>query len=319
MKTVLVTGGAGFIGSHLIKKLLKNDWRAVAVDDFNTFYDPKLKRKNATELLKDKNFLLEEGDITDKEFVAGVFAKYRPEYIIHLAARAGVRPSLENPKLYTEVNILGTINILEEAKKYNVKNFVFGSSSSVYGENKKVPFSEVDRVDNQISPYAVTKYAGEHICKMYSTLHAIPVTCLRFFTVYGSGQRPDLAICKFMVRILKDKPIEMFGDGTTSRDYTYVDDIVDGIYKSLLKPTKFEVFNLGNSSPVTLKELIALIEKTLGKKAVIVRKPMQKGDVERTYADITKAKKILEWEPKTKIEEGLKIMAEWLKKEINSY
>lgn len=318
-KTVLVTGGAGFIGSHLVKKLLQNNWRVIAVDDFNDFYDPHIKRNNVLMFSKEKDFYMVEGDITDSTFISRIFSKHRPEYVVHLAARAGVRPSLESPRLYTEVNVLGTLNILEEIKKYKIKNFVFGSSSSVYGENKKVPFAEDDPVENQISPYAVTKYAGEHICKMYATLYKMPITCLRFFTVYGPGQRPDLAICKFMVRILKDKPIEMFGDGSTSRDYTYVDDIVEGIYKSLLNPMKFEVFNLGNSNPVTLRELIALIEKTLGKKAKVVKKPMQKGDVERTYADISKAKKILGWEPKTRIEDGLKVMAKWLKKEINSY
>ena len=315
-KSVLVTGGAGFIGSHLVKKLLDKNWRVIVIDDFNDFYDPRLKRKNISGFLKNKDFKLEKGDITDKDFIHKVFRKYQPPYIVHLAARAGVRPSLKNPLLYTRVNILGTLNILEEAKNYPVKNFVFGSSSSIYGENKKIPFSESDETENQISPYAITKKAGEHICRMYSDLNKIPMTCLRFFTVYGPRQRPDLAIFKFMVNIIKNKPIELYGDGTTSRDYTYIDDIVDGAYRSLLKPFKFEIINLGNSRPVTLKKLITLVEKTLGKNARIKKLPRQPGDVERTYADIKKAKKLLGWKPKTNIEEGLKIMAGWVKQEI---
>ncbi len=316
-KTVLVTGGAGFIGSHLVRKLLSFRWKVIVVDDFNDFYDPRLKLNNISTFSKNKDFILEKGDITDVNFVKKVFSKYNPPYIVHLAARAGVRPSLVNPKLYTEVNVLGTLNILEELKKYSVKNFIFGSSSSIYGENKKVPFAEDNITENQISPYAITKSAGEHICRMYSDLYKIPTTCLRFFTVYGPGQRPDLAICKFMTRILKNQPIEMYGDGTTSRDYTYIDDIVNGIYSSLNNPFKFEVINLGNSHPVSLKDLIVLIETTLNKKAIILKKPMQQGDVERTFADITKAKKLLNWRPVTNIEKGLKTMANWIKKEIS--
>lgn len=312
-KRIIVTGGAGFIGSTLVRKLLNDNYQVLIIDDFNDFYDPSLKKKNIREYSTNKNFILKKGDITSSSFISRTFSTFKPTHIVHLAARAGVRPSLEQPELYTQVNINGTINILEACKKLPIKNFIFASSSSVYGNNNKVPFSEKDSVESPISPYALTKRTGELICEMYAHLYNIPITALRFFTVYGPRQRPDLAIRKFMTKIINGKPIEMYGNGSTSRDYTYIDDIIDGIMKALNKPSKFEIINLGNSHPISLKQLIQTIEKVTNKKAVIKLCPIQKGDVERTYADISKANEYLKWQPKTSTDEGLQQMYCWLK------
>jgi len=315
--TILVTGGAGFIGSHLVERLLASGRRIVCIDNFDGFYDTKIKRRNVAAALANRDYALCEGDICDEAFCRDVFAREKPEQIVHLAARAGVRPSIEEPLLYERVNCLGTVNLLELARRSGVSMFVFGSSSSIYGESAQVPFSEDFRGDRPISPYAATKRACELYAHTYHHLYGLPVTCLRFFTVYGPRQRPDLAIHKFTKLIESGKPIPVFGDGSTSRDYTYFSDICDGIVAALERPMGYEIINLGNSSPITLASLIGLIEKSLGKNAVIDRRPLQPGDVSTTYADISKAKRLLGYEPKFPIERGIQSFVEWYR-ETNS-
>jgi UDP-glucuronate 4-epimerase len=295
-KNVLVTGGAGFIGSHLVERLLAEKiWRVAVVDDFNDFYAPALKRANVAAHLTDANYRLFEANICDADALRTIFAENRFDAIVHLAARAGVRPSLRQPKLYAETNINGTLNLLDLAREYNVEQFVFGSSSSVYGENEKVPFSEDDEISRPISPYAATKAAGELLCHTYSHLYDIRAVCLRFFTVYGARQRPDLAIRRFSQLISDAKPIQVFGDGTTRRDYTFVNDIIQGVRAAIdYDRSMFEVFNLGESETVELRYLIELLEKNLGAKALIERQPMQPGDVPQTFADISKARRLLQ-------------------------
>lgn len=312
-KNILVTGGAGFIGSHLVRHLLAEDaWNVGVVDNFNDFYSPEIKRRNIDSFLNDSHFKLYENDICDDESLRAVFADNKFDVIVHLAARAGVRPSLEEPKLYAETNINGTLNLLEMAREFGVKQFVFGSSSSVYGENCKVPFSENDKVAEPISPYAATKIAGEMLCHTYSHLYNIRTICLRFFTVYGASQRPDLAIHKFARLISANKPIPVFGDGKTRRDYTYIEDIIQGVRAAIdYDKSIHEVINLGESQTVELHELISLLEKNLEKKAIIERKPMQPGDVPQTFADISKAKELLNYYPQTKIEKGIAKFVEW--------
>jgi UDP-glucuronate 4-epimerase len=312
-KNILVTGGAGFIGSHLVRHLLAEDaWNVGVVDNFNDFYSPEIKRRNINSFLNDSHFKLYENDICDDESLQAVFADNKFDVIVHLAARAGVRPSLEEPKLYAETNINGTLNLLEMAREFGVKQFVFGSSSSVYGENCKVPFSENDKVAEPISPYAATKIAGEMLCHTYSHLYNIRTICLRFFTVYGASQRPDLAIHKFARLISANKPIPVFGDGKTRRDYTYIEDIIQGVRAAIdYDKSIHEVINLGESQTVELHELISLLEKNLEKKAIIERKPMQPGDVPQTFADISKAKELLNYYPQTKIEKGIAKFVEW--------
>jgi len=314
---ILVTGAAGFIGSHLCEKLIAKN-KVVGLDNFCDFYDPKIKFDNIKECLNNKNFILHEADIRNKEQLNEIFTKYDFEVIIHLAAMAGVRPSIKDPQLYSEVNIDGTVNLLEECKKNKIKNFIFASSSSVYGNNKKVPFSENDNVDFPISPYAATKKAGELICHTYHHLEKISIVCLRFFTVYGSRQRPDLAIHKFARKILNNETIPVFGDGSTQRDYTYIDDIIDGIVKSIdyvQSGNHFEIFNLGESQTITLNEMISTIEKTLNIEARKEWLPMQPGDVLLTFADISKSKNILGYDPKTKFQDGVEKFIKWLKKQ----
>lgn len=311
METILVTGGAGFIGSHTCKRLLDENYRVVCVDDFNDFYNPKIKEKNIKQISKNKNFKSYKADIRDYKKLKKIFSENRIDKVIHLAARAGVRPSIENPELYIDVNINGTVNLLELAKEFKIKNFIFGSSSSVYGINKKVPFSENDRVENQISPYAVSKKTGELYCYAYHKLYNSNITCLRFFTVYGPSGRPDMAPLKFTILIDKEKELPMYGDGSSSRDYTYVADIVDGVVSALKKDFSFEIINLGDSNPVKLKYFISLIEKEVGKKAKIKQMPVQKGDVPITYADTKKAEKLLGYKPKIKIEEGIRRLVRW--------
>lgn len=310
---ILVTGGAGFIGSHFVDRLLnEGGWQITVIDDFNDFYSPDIKRTNVAGHLPNPNYRLVEADIRDGDKLRSVFDEGEFDCIVHLAARAGVRPSLSQPKLYTETNVNGTVNLLELARDYEVKQFVFGSSSSVYGINAKMPFSEEDRIHQPISPYASTKAAGELLCHTYSHLFDIRTVCLRFFTVYGARQRPDLAIHKFSRLISEGKPIQMFGDGNTRRDYTYIDDIIQGVRAAIdYDGSKHEVFNLGESDTVELSRLIELLEESLDKKAVIERQPMQPGDVPITYADISKAKKLLNYDPKTKIEEGIPKFVEW--------
>jgi len=321
MKSVLVTGGAGFIGSHVGQSLLKKGIRLAVIDNFNDYYSPELKRKNV-ELLHDDSrqsgsFSLYEGDIRDKEFVEKVFGEFKPDVTIHLAASAGVRPSIADPDLYVKQNIVGTINILEAMRGSCSDKLVFASSSSVYGNNKKVPFSESDNVDRPISPYAATKKSCELLCHTYYHLFDINIACLRFFTVYGPRQRPDLAIYKFTQNIIEGKPIKMFGDGSTMRDYTYIDDIVDGVLKAAnwvdSEEKRYDIFNLGESNTVTLKQMIEAIEAALGKKAIIIKEDMQLGDVERTYADISHSKEVLGYNPSTEFAQGIKRFVEWYK------
>ena len=313
MREILVTGGAGFIGSHLVDKLLgEGTWSITVVDDFNDFYSPEIKRANVAEHLKSPDYRLVEADIRDASALERLFNETKFDVIVHLAARAGVRPSLAEPKLYTETNINGTVNLLELAREHGIKQFVFGSSSSVYGINAKVPFAESDRIHQPISPYAATKAAGELICHTYSHLYDIRCVCLRFFTVYGARQRPDLAIHKFSKLITEGKPIQMFGDGSARRDYTYVDDIIQGVRAAIdYNGSIYEVFNLGESQTTELKDLISLLERSLDAHAIIDHQPMQPGDVPITFADISKSKELLGYDPTTKIADGIPKFVEW--------
>ncbi|HEX5965674.1 MAG TPA: GDP-mannose 4,6-dehydratase [Pyrinomonadaceae bacterium] len=311
----LITGGAGFIGSHLVDRLLASDVEHVTVvDDFNDFYDPDIKRNNIRGHLEDPRYQLAEVDIRDRSALDQALANKQFDCIVHLAARAGVRPSLSQPQLYNETNVTGTLNLLEFARQHDIKQFVFGSSSSVYGINAKVPFSEDDPIRQPISPYAATKGAGELLCHTYSHLYGIRCVCLRFFTVYGPRQRPDLAIHKFAQLISEGKPIPVFGDGTTRRDYTYVDDIIDGVVAAIHNDqSDHEVINLGESRTVELRELISLLEKELDAHAIIDRQPTQPGDVPQTFADITRARNLLGYNPQTEIEEGVHRFVEWFR------
>jgi UDP-glucuronate 4-epimerase len=309
---VLITGAGGFIGSHLSERLLGEGWTVVGVDNFDDFYDPQIKRRNISECLKNKNFQLIEADIRDGAAMDAAMGE-GADIIVHLAARAGVRPSIAQPLLYADVNVNGTTVLLEAAKKQGAGKFIFASSSSVYGNNEKVPFSEDDNVDFPISPYAATKKAGELICHTYHHLYGISITCLRYFTVYGPRQRPDLAIHKFARLIEEGKPIPVYGDGSNSRDFTYIDDIIDGTVAAMEKCGGFNIYNLGESRPVTVKDLVVEIEKALGKKAVIEYVPPQPGDVERTYADVSKAVNELGYNPKTKTGNGLLKFITWLR------
>ena len=317
MKTYFVTGGAGFIGSSLAKRLLDEGNNVVVIDNFCDFYNPKIKENNVKELLENPKFKLYRNDIREKETIKKIFDENNIDIIVHLAAMAGVRPSIENPVLYQEVNCMGTQNILEEMKAHSLNKLVMASSSSVYGNCKEVPFNENMIVDFAISPYAATKKANEVMTHVYHKLLNMNVIMLRFFTVYGPKQRPDLAINKFTRLMLNNEEIPMFGDGTTSRDYTYIDDIVDGIIRSCdyvsNNQNVYEILNLGNSSPISLKEMIEVIGKVVGVEPEIKELPMQPGDVDRTYADISKAKKLIGYEPKTTFEQGIKNFVEWYK------
>jgi UDP-glucuronate 4-epimerase len=311
---VLVTGSAGFIGSHLCERLLANGHRVVGLDNFDSFYSPQVKRNNIAASLSKKEFKLVEGDIRDSSCVENILSADKIEMIFHLAAKAGVRPSIENPLEYQDVNVAGTLVLLEAARKHGLKKFIFASSSSVYGNNEKVPFSETDNVDFPISPYAATKKAGELLCYTYSHLYGMDLTCLRFFTVYGPRQRPDLAIHKFTKLIETDQPIRVFGDGSMRRDHTYIDDIIDGVIGAMNACKGYEIYNLGESCPIRLDTLIQSIEVALDKKANITRLPLQPGDVKVTYADVSKATKRFDYHPKTQLAEGLKKFVEWFRK-----
>lgn len=327
IQSILVTGGAGFIGSSLCKRLIKDGYTVGIIDNFNDYYSPEYKEQNVKEVKEAAAELKAESerlkiyrtDIRSIEDVKKIFDENKYDAVVHLAACAGVRPSIENPVLYNEVNIGGTLNILENIKSHGIKNFIFASSSSVYGNNKTVPFKETDVVDFPISPYASTKKSGELMCHTYHHLYDINTVCLRFFTVYGPRQRPDLAIYKFTKLIYEGKPIPVFGDGTTRRDYTYIDDIVNGI-SGAIKLTEnafsplYEIINLGESNTITLSRMISTIEKSLGKKAIINRMPMQPGDVNATYADVSKARKLLGYEPSTDFEKGIDAFTEWFLK-----
>ncbi len=321
MRTYLVTGGAGFIGSHLCETLLQNGCEVIALDSLNDYYDVRIKEKNLQEIRQHcgaQQFQFVHGDIRDMNMLKSIFSRNSIQDVIHLAAYAGVRPSIEEPRLYYDVNVMGTLNILECMKKYHVKKMLFASSSSVYGNNKFVPFSEDHFVDQPISPYAATKKSCELLCHTYHHLYDINIACLRFFTVYGPRQRPDLAIHKFTRLIDEGKPIPFFGDGSTKRDYTYIGDIIDGIMKAAKwvesDEKRFEVFNLGESSTISLKEMVETIEQAIGKKAIIHHMPKQAGDVELTNADISKAKRILGYHPTTKFSDGIAKFVAWYRK-----
>lgn len=309
---ILITGGAGFIGSTLADKLLEKNNKIVVIDNFNDYYSPKLKEKNIKHNLDNKNYKLYRGDICDKNLLSKIFEENKIDVVVHIAASAGVRPSIENPLSYVKNNIEGTVNILEVMKRKNVQRIVFASSSSIYGNCKEEIFSEDLKVSEPISPYAASKSACEQFLYTYSKLFDIQVVALRFFTVFGPRQRPDLAIRKFIDLIKENKPIPVYGDGTTIRDYTYVDDIVDGIIGAInYNDTPYEIINLGGGAPVSLNEMISTIEKVLNKKAKIEHLPMQLGDVNKTAADITKAKKLLNYNPKTSFKEGIIKFIEW--------
>ena len=318
---ILITGAAGFIGSTTAEQLIKEGHQVIGIDNFDPYYDRKIKENNIKELQKSSLFSLYELDILDYEKFEKVFKENKIDYVLHLAAKAGVRPSIEDPIGYQNVNNLGTNNLLELCRKYGVKKLVLASSSSVYGNNKVVPFKETDVVDYAISPYAASKKANEVLAHVYHSLFDMDIILLRFFTVYGPRQRPDLAINKFTRLILNNEPIPLYGDGTTSRDYTYIDDIVSGILLSFkyLKEHQnvYEIINLGSNNPISLIEMVQTIEKALNKKAIINWLPMQPGDVDITYADISKAKKLLGYNPSITFENGIKNFVAWHNKLLN--
>ena len=323
MMKILVTGGAGFIGSHLCRELLKRKYNVVVVDNFDNLYSPKIKENNIVEIknfissenIKQNTFKVIKSDIRYILKMNEIFNEEKIDIVVHLAAMAGVRPSITDPITYTDVNVKGTVNLLEMCKIHKVNKFVFASSSSVYGNNDKVPFSEEDNVNCPISPYAASKRTGELFCYTYHQLFNIDIAALRFFTVYGPGQRPDLAIHKFTKLIFNGKEIPFYGDGLSERDYTYIDDIIDGIIRSIewikKQEGRFEIFNLGKSHTVSLKTMVELLEKSIGKKAIIKKLPMQGGDVKRTYANIKKAREIFGYNPSTDIETGIKKFVNW--------
>jgi UDP-glucuronate 4-epimerase len=315
----LVTGGAGFIGSHLCERLLREGNAVTAFDDLNDFYAPAHKLRNLEEVRAlGRDFRFVKGDLTDAQAVDGVISGGRFDQIIHLAARAGVRPSLEQPALYQRVNVEGTVNVLEAARRHGPPKVTIASSSSVYGVNSKVPFSENDPIFSAISPYAASKLACEALGHVYHHVYGLDIVMLRFFTVYGPRQRPDLAIYKFARLLSQERPIPVFGDGSTARDYTYVTDTVDGIMACTGKTFGYEIFNLGESQTVRLSRLVELLEEALGAKAVIDRQPPQPGDVPITFADIAKAKAKLGYQPRIKIEEGIPLFVEWFRKTRSS-
>lgn len=308
---VLVTGAAGFIGSHLCERLVNDGWTVVGLDNFCDFYDPAIKRRNIQALLASDRFRLVEADIRDESRIQEVMAESRPECVVHIAAMAGVRPSIKAPGLYVAVNVDGTVNLLQACARWGVKRFLFASSSSVYGNNEKVPFSEEDPVDHPISPYAATKKAGELLCYTFSHLYGFRAICLRFFTVFGPRQRPDLAIAKFMRLMAQGEEIPIYGDGSSSRDYTYISDIIEGVVAAMEVDHQYRIYNLGGSNPVTLRELVSAIEAVTGLRARIRHLPPQPGDVERTFADLTRSRKELGFEPKVSLLEGIEKQWEW--------
>lgn len=328
MTTHFVTGAAGFIGSHLCESLLNQGFDVVALDNMNTYYDPDIKQQNLLAIekvahAKGREFSFYMGDIRHQDKVAQIFKQHSIDTVFHLAAMAGVRPSLQNPRLYVDVNELGTINLLEEAKNAEIKKFVFASSSSVYGNQVKTPFAESDNVDHPISVYAATKKAGELLCHNYHKIYDLSIACLRFFTVYGPRQRPDLAIRKFTDAILNNNPVTIYGDGSKSRDYTYIADIVQGICLSadwLSKHTSpvYDVFNLGESKTISVLDMVKAIEVVVGKKAVLDFQSAVAGDVEKTFADISKAKSVLGYNPATNFSDGLQKFVEWYQKRTPS-
>lgn len=309
--TILVTGGAGFIGSHLVDRLLKEGHRVMALDNFDDFYDPKMKRRNLAQASLHPSFRLIEGDLRDEGLLEETLREEKIQAVVHLAARAGVRPSIQDPILYAEVNLRGTLCLLEACRRNGVGRFIFASSSSVYGNNPKVPFSEDDPVDHPISPYAATKKAGELLCHTYHHLYGLDIACLRYFTVYGPRQRPEMAIHRFTRQIHRGEKISLFGRGDSQRDYTYIDDAIEGTLLALERKHGYEIYNIGESQTISLSELVAILEKKLGKPAFIEHRPAQPGDVERTYADIRKSQQRLGYRPKVRIEEGLTRFVQW--------
>jgi UDP-glucuronate 4-epimerase len=316
MKRVLVTGGVGFIGSHLCQRLLREGYTIVCLDNFDPFYDPAIKRRNLEEIqatATNGTFQLVEGDIRDAVLVEDLFRGSSFDLVIHLAAKAGVRPSLEQPLLYEEVNVTGTLNLLEACREFGVMDMIFGSSSSVYGRNSKIPFTEEDRLEAMISPYAVTKRIGELLCSVYHHLYTMNIFCLRFFTVYGPRQRPEMAIHKFARLIDQGERVPLYGDGTSQRDYTYIDDIIEGIMGAARNLKGYAIFNLGESQTVPLRDLVACLEETLGSKAEIEELPEQAGDVPITYADIDKARRLLGYDPQVGIKDGVERFVQWFR------
>ena len=314
---VLVTGGAGFIGSHLVEKLLAHNDAVAILDDFNDFYDPALKERNIGSLTDHAPVF--RIDLRDNNSVRGLFRREKFEAIVHLAARAGVRPSIAHPQLYYDTNVNGTLHLLDAARTMGVERFVLASSSSVYGISKTVPFSEDMHLEQTISPYAASKIAAEFLCSTFSHLYQMRVVALRYFTVYGPRQRPDLAIHQFTRKVLAGQPVDQFGDGTTRRDYTYIDDVIQGTLASLkYDGPMFDIFNLGENETVQLKDLIAQIERAVGKKAIINQLPEQPGDVPLTCADISKARRLLGYAPATKLAEGLPKFVEWFRQATRS-
>ncbi len=311
--TILVTGAAGFIGSSLAERLLAAGHTVVGLDNFDSFYDPEVKRGNLAVALADPNYRMVEGDIRDRETLDRLFSGTSFGTVVHLAARAGVRPSIADPQLYTSVNLVGTTCLLEACRLHRIDRFLFGSSSSVYGNNAKVPFAEDDPVDHPISPYAATKKAGEVLCHAHHHLFGLKVACLRFFTVYGPRQRPEMAIHHFTRSIAGGLSISQFGDGSSARDYTYIDDIVEGIIAAMDHLSGYHIWNLGGSRTVTLAGLIEMISTRLNRDADIDIKPMQPGDVDRTWADTTRSREELSWEPRIGIEEGLDRFVAWFR------
>jgi UDP-glucuronate 4-epimerase len=312
-KKVLITGAAGFIGSSLADDLLAKGFSIMGIDNFDSFYTRDIKETNISNALKHNLYSFQEGDIRDMKFLDSCFSGFRPDIIIHLAAKAGVRPSIKDPASYYDVNVNGTLNMLEAMRKNKIGRMLFASSSSVYGNNKKIPFAESDNVDFPVSPYAASKKACELLCHTYHHLFDMDIFCLRFFTVYGPRQRPDLAINKFTRALLNDEPITLFGDGSTSRDYTHISDILQGIGQAMENLKGFGIFNLGESNAISLKELVALLENSTGKKADIKYLPMQDGDVLRTFADISRAKSVLGYNPVVNIADGISNYVEWVR------
>lgn len=309
--TILVTGGAGFIGSHLVERLLTERHQVICLDNFDPFYDPALKRRNLAHALRDSRFRLVEGDLRDEGLIGKLFREEKIDIVAHLAARAGVRPSVQDPALYADVNIRGTIHLLEACRKNGVGRFVFASSSSVYGNNSRVPFSEEDPVNAPVSPYAATKKAGELLCHTYHHLYRLDVACLRYFTVYGPRQRPEMAIHLFTRSIHEGRKISIFGDGSSLRDYTYIDDAIEGTLGALSREHGYEIYNIGESQTIPLSQLIQALGEQIGKKALVEHVPEQPGDVKHTYADIRKAREHLGYNPKTDIREGLSRFIHW--------
>jgi UDP-glucuronate 4-epimerase len=317
-KTILLTGGAGFIGSHTAKRLIDLGYEVIIVDNFNSYYDPALKEKRIAELLKGYQFKLYRQDIKDLEALRSIFSENKIDKICHLAAQAGVRYSLTNPFIYEESNVRGTLNLLELAREFKIKGFIFASSSSVYGASKKIPFKENDPIDQPISVYAATKKAGEALVFAYHHLYGINATALRFFSVYGPYWRPDLALCKFTTAIKNDQPIEVYNFGKMQRDFTYIDDIVSGIVAAIKKNYSWEIFNLGRGKSVQLSKFISLIEREMGRKAEKKMLPMQPGDISKTWSDIANARKKLGYNPKTEVEVGVKKTIDWYKSYIKN-